>query len=400
MADVQDTLTTVLRVTGMGQMAAQFNQASQLVKQFGLVQEATGLAGVKLAEIQSRLKSETAAVASIREFAIMATKGLSAAEAAANPIMIQLAEAEQAAAVASGELAAAELAALAPLLLIVAAVAALAAGLAIVTKGLQEFGAEQQKIFQAQNIFRNVGLNPAGMRQQADVISRATAFQRPEIIEEQGKLAATGLQATQMPAALQAIANMARGTGKSFAEAGDALEKGILGKTRGLTAFKIQVQDTGSRAQNLANILQQVDLRYRNMAEAFKNTLPGAVENFQNSLQHLFSVIGESFAPALIRALNFLAKGIDFIADHIIEVIASINPLLGLLAAAIGYKYTPPNPMSGIGHGGDPAQDTKNLNEIADNTKVMPDMIRHIIGGTGAFKTEFATMGVQHAMLI
>jgi hypothetical protein len=400
MADVQDTITTVLRVTGMGQMAAQFNQATNLLKSFGLAQEATGMAGVRLAEIQSRLKSETAAVASIREFAIMATKGLSAAEAAANPIVLQLAEAETAAAAAAGELAAAELAALTPLLLIVGAIAIMVAQLAIATKGLQEFGKEQEALFRAQNVYRNVGLNPASIQPQAAAISRATAFQGQDVIAEQAKLAATGLNQAQIGPALMAIANLSRGTGKSFEEAGNALEKGVLGKTKGLAAFRIQLEATTSRAQNLSNILQQVDKRYRGMAEGFKDTLPGAVLDFQRSLHDLFKAIGSEFAPAAIRLLHLLTGVVDWVATHIVEVIATINPLLGLLAAAIGYKYTPPNPMSVAGQGGDPAKDTENLNEINDNLKGMPDFIKHVIGGTGAFKTEFATGAVQHAMMI
>jgi hypothetical protein len=145
--------------------------------------------------------------------------------------------------------------------------------------------------------------------------------------------------------------------------------------------------------------MQELNLRFEGASEAFKNTLPGAVANFQNSLQHFFSVIGERLAPAAVRILNFLADVIDFIADHIDAVIAAISPVLSAVLALTGHGQA--NPLQGVGHGGDPASE-KTAREIADNTKRQADAVeQQILGGAGTeVRGTFGHLQARMAMAI
>lgn len=270
------------------------------------------------------------------------------------------------------------------------------------TAALRAFSEESAQLFRTGVILRNTAssLSLESVRQFAEQTSEATGISRPGIEGTAGFLARTGVSGEQIRSLLKTIADTARGTGESFEQVGRAIEHGILGHMRGLQNFGIVLQDTGSKAANLALIQQQLQIRFEGAADAFRNTLPGAVEAFQSSIQRLQSALGEIFAPAVVRILNALTGIIDFITDHIRELVDGIAQLLGgPIGVALLHLATAggDNPLATVGHGGDPATEAT-AQQIADNTARIADSVeQQVLGGSGEVVRQ--AFGYLHARI-
>jgi len=277
---------------------------------------------------------------------------------------------------------------------------------AAATAAIKVFADESKQIFETGVVFKNLGLSQSTEEIQrfADSLSQVTGLGRGAIEGSAGLLARAGVGGNELERTLKIIGDTARGTGKSFDEVGGAIEKGILGHMRGLVQFGIALQDTGSKAANLALIQQQLNLRFEGAAEAFRDTLPGAMDAFQNSLQRFLSGLGEQFAPVAIRILNSITTVVDFLTAHIQTVadllVNSIFGPLGVLGFHLLQQDTG-NPLSKVGHGGDLATEATAL-QIADNTKMMADAVtQQVLGGSGEIVNQsFGFLQARLAMAI
>lgn len=281
---------------------------------------------------------------------------------------------------------------------------ALTAAVSATTASLAAFSAEANRLFQTGVILKNTtsSLSLPDVQKFAEETSLATGISRPGIEGTAGVLARTGVSGEQIRGLLSTIADTARATGKSFEDVGDAIEKGILGRVRGLAQFGIVLQDTGSKAANLALIQQQLQIRFEGAAAAFRNTLPGAIDAFQSSLQRFFSALGEQFAPLVIRVLNGLVIMIDFFTAHIEQFATALAYILGgplgvMLKNAALAADAGNNPMAAVGHGGDPATEATAL-QIADNTARLADAVeQQVLGGSGEVARQ--SFGYLHARI-
>jgi hypothetical protein len=292
-----------------------------------------------------------------------------------------------------------------PLLgLVTLAITALTSTITLLTTSLKAFSDESKQLFQTGVVLKNLGssLTLPEVRQFADRTSQATGISRPQIEGTAGVLARAGVQGGQIEETLKVIGDAARGTGKSFSEVGDAIERGILGHMRGLAQFGIVLQDTGSKAANLALIQQQLRLRFEGAAEAFRGTLPGAIEEFQAALGRFFSLIGEQWAPTAIAVLKDLTNAAEFFTGFIASQTEAMHFFSGFMSTLLGQSGAGQgDPMSKVGHGGDPASEAT-AREIADNTKLMSDAVTQgVLGGPGAIVNQsFGFMGARIAMAI
>lgn len=290
------------------------------------------------------------------------------------------------------------------LLLVGAAVAILKGTIDLLTVSLKAFSEESKRLFETGVILKNLGstLTLPQVQQFANTLSQSTGIERPQIEGTAAVLARTGVPGDQIERTLKNIADAARGTGHAFDQAGEAIARGVLGHMRGLAEFGIVLQDTGSKAANLALIQQQLNLRFEGAAEAFRNTLPGAIDAFQSSMQRFLSALGEKFAPAALRVFNLLAAGLDFLTTHVQVLADAIALMLGGpvgLALLHGAQAADAgkNPLADVGHGGDKATEATLL-QVADNTKLMADAVtQQVLGGSGEIVNQ--AFGFLHARL-
>ncbi len=403
MAESIDTLTTVMKVVGFTEMIEAFRKSSEVVELFSRMEEGAATRAEVLTAAQEAVAASHAAVMAATEAAAAATADLGAGSLAAASAMTELSLAEDVAADAALALAAAEDTALPPLLLLTIAIAAFIAAVATAGEAVHVFAHESEQLFRVQMLLKNLGDSVPldKFREMAESVSRATGFMASDVESVSAQLLAAGIHGDQLQKVLMGAADAARTSGKSLTEIGEIIQKGDMGRAKGLFGLGIRGEDTGSIQGNQAQILAQIEKRSRGASEAFMTTLPGSIQNFSRAMEELFAKLGEQFAPAAIAALNAVAKMADWLSDHMeavagtIRVIATIfNPL----AAGLNGLRGASGPAAGFG--GEKLATENTLNKIAENTKTMPDLIKGIIGGTGAFKEQFATMSVQHAMMI
>jgi len=274
-------------------------------------------------------------------------------------------------------------------LAVAAAVTVVKAAFDLVTEAVKTFVEESKALFHVGVILKNLGstLSLPQVKAFADQLSGRTGLQRPAIEEGAAMIARTGIAGDQIPRALKTIADTARATGYEFTDVAKAAEKGFIGADKMLKDFGITLQDTGSRAANVQLVLQQLNLRFQGAAEAYRQTLPGAIEAMQSSLQKFLSALGEEFAPVMIRVFNMIADGLDFLTRHAHEVALVLSSLLGPIGPAVLLATQQADrgkdPLAKVGMGGDPATE-KTLLQVADNTKVVADsVIQQVLGGQG-----------------
>jgi len=383
---VSDILETILKVTEAASYTTAMATAATAV---------TGLAGAELS-----LGVTTGIVTAAQTAGQIALQVYIAASAAAAAATGTLAAAQAAASAATGVLTAALAGldlALAPIIgifiAISAAVVSFVAAMALAKAAIESFADESRELFQAQLVFQNLGtsLPIEQFRQFANTISSSFGISRREIESAGAVLAEVGVKGSQMQEALKTIADLARGTNKSFGETAESFAAGIEGRTRALRAFRIEIENTGSRAANLARIEQQAELRYRDAAEAFRNTLPGAIDTLHVSLANLLSDIGEKLAPAIVPVVNlitdavqWLDRNLDVLAVSIGTLVGQLSPLLGFIAAMTGLgAHLGNSPAAQMGRDGQPATE-KTVQQIADNTAKTADVIEQaVLGGAG-----------------
>lgn len=259
------------------------------------------------------------------------------------------------------------------------------------TEAVHQFRLESDKLFESQTLFRNLGLDIGlgQFREFATTLARQTGIARTELEGLGERLAEVGVQANQIEPVMREIADAARSHGASVEEVAAAVERGVEGHARGLAHFGIVLNDTGSRAANLFQILQQLNLRFQGGGADFADTLGGALDRFSEALREFQSAFGERLAPALITIFNAMADAINFLTDHIDQLLGVLN--FFLLAISHFQIPTSGGPMGAFSRTQQPATEATAL-RIADNTQHMLDAIEStVFGGPGTRAKEAFT---------
>jgi uncharacterized protein YqgV (UPF0045/DUF77 family) len=270
------------------------------------------------------------------------------------------------------------------------------------TEAVHQFRLESDKLFEAQTVFRNLGLD-IGLGQYrafATDLARQTGIARTELEGIGERLAEVGVRANQIEPVMRQIADVARSHGAAIEEVTAAVERGVEGEGRGLKRFGITLQETGSRAANLFQILQQLSLRFQGGAADYGTTIGGALDRLSESIREFQSAFAERFAPMLIALFNKLADFINWLTDRmdtLISLLALIPGIGGLIAGARGAGGL--HPMAEFSRSQQPATEATAL-RIADNTAKTLDAIEQfVLGGPGTRAKEAFTYRDHHLSL-
>lgn len=325
MATVTDRLVTLLELSGAPSYAAAM----------GLASKSTGSLAVS-------------------------TTGLAATQTVATGTTVTL----------TGALAALQ-AALLPIILPLLSVAAAGAAL---TKAFKEFQATQQTATETAIVLKNVGssLPISELQALSSEIQNLTGFDDDLVVSLGGVLARFRIAGDQIPQTIRNIADAAAATGQPLQELGERIARGLLGNTRGLKELGIAFKATGDRAKDLATINAELERLFGGAGAARRQTLTGALDALQNSIGNFFSALGRFAGPALVRILNDLANGIQFLADQL----ERLADRLGLPGAAA--------PAEGIGRGGREQTTLENIERNTGETaRKLDPLIRQVLGGRG-----------------
>ncbi len=142
-----------------------------------------------------------------------------------------------------------------------------------------------------------------------------------------------------LKSALSPLQDMSEALDKDLTTMGEIWGKTLAGNTNMLARYGIQVDMTASKETRLAQIIEQVNKRWKGTAEALAQTGTGGLVQLYNKLGDL----GERFGVSILKVLDPLIK----LANSLIDAFQSLDDstinlitTLALLATAIGPLIT------------------------------------------------------------
>lgn len=143
----------------------------------------------------------------------------------------------------------------------------------------------------------------------AESVSELTGVQKDQLTQSQAILQSYIHQLPVTEELTQAVADLAAGTGKDLASAATDLGRAIESGTGSLKRQGLAFKDNETEAQRMADILQFVNVKYKDFAAAQDEGSLGA-KDLATALQESREELGERFAPAVAFINGLLA---DFI---------------------------------------------------------------------------------------
>ena len=161
---------------------------------------------------------------------------------------------------------------------------------------------------------------------QASAMQEMSRFSDEAITAIQALLTRFGVVPESMQGATQAVADFAAATGTDLQTAAEAVGRAIEGQTRGLRAYGIVLEDTGSKSQNLANAVAAIEDRFGGAALASVTNFRGQLVVLGNAFGELQETLGGFFTQSDTARNAFALIG---------EAIADLNTFLQNNRAAI-----------------------------------------------------------------
>jgi hypothetical protein len=192
--------------------------------------------------------------------------------------------------------------------------AAFAGFSAIIVKSIAEYKEKEVALKELTTAMINNGIYSADLadkyKAQADAISQLTLFEDDQVIKSQAVIQQLIGQREVSQELTMAIADLAQAKGKTLAEAAEMAGKAIAGGRNQLAAFGIEVSDSATKSEKMAQVIEGLNRQFGGQAEAATQGL-GAMGMFNKAMNDLFETIGERIAPVLVP---FIQKWTEFVA--------------------------------------------------------------------------------------
>lgn len=121
-------------------------------------------------------------------------------------------------------------------------------------------------------------------------------------------------------------------TGRDVVTAAQMVGRALMGNTRAMKEVGIDYKMTGSRAVDVANIMELLQQKVEGAAEAFGQTAAGQMQIMQVSMEDMQESVGKSLMPALEVATD----GIIALGDSIGDSLESLNEFGSALGDVLG----------------------------------------------------------------
>lgn len=190
----------------------------------------------------------------------------------------------------------------------VGALGAAVAGFGIASvKAYSEAQASQQKLTNAFQKFPQLAdSNAAALRRLNEALATKTVYDDDATASAQATLAMFGLTEQQLRTLTPLLQDYASKTGKDLNTAATDLGKALDGQGRSLKAVGLDLDLTGTKAQNFDLIVQGLRKQVGGFAEKEGQTFDGKMQILNNRFGELQEKIGEKLLPHLITLADWL----------------------------------------------------------------------------------------------
>src|SRR5688572_2460205 len=159
----------------------------------------------------------------------------------------------------------------------------------------------------------------AAFEAQADALQKQSRFADEAVNSVQALLTRFGVVPEDMGAATQAVADFASATGTDLTTAAEAVGRAVEGQARGLKAYGITLEDTGSKSKNLANAVAALNDRFGGSAAASVENMRGQIAVLSNAYGEIQETLG-----GFITQSDEGARIIAFVTDELNKLNATL----------------------------------------------------------------------------
>jgi len=262
-----------------------------------------------------------------------------------------------------------------PLILVIAGITTLVAGMG---KALSAFSESEKAIGRLATELRDMGnVFPADQLVAfANHMQDLTGISHRQIEALGGLAASFGLTRAQIEKMMPVIIDISVARNLTPEQVLQRMLRSTQGISRGLIGLGIDPRRIKGDIHDINNLISQLGAQFGGTAQAFRNTLPGTVEALGTSVTRLFEALGRFISPAVVPVLNLLISAVDKLSAAL-TTIADAFP--GLFPTAADLGKDKPNDLA---LKGDPEQ-TGLLKGIEQNTSGLDKAISQIYGGSG-----------------
>ncbi len=151
---------------------------------------------------------------------------------------------------------------------------------------------------------------------QSATIQGTTIFSDDDVQTAQTAALQYGLTADRVQELIPVVADFASATGQELGPALESVLRGAEGSDKALKLYGIQLEDGANRADQLNNIIRQLNGSFEGQAKAVAETAAGALKQYQNQVDDLKEALGEQLSPVLQNVQLALLGTFKQIADN------------------------------------------------------------------------------------
>lgn len=174
---------------------------------------------------------------------------------------------------------------------------------------VESFGEAEQAEVRLTAALNNTGAEGATVayRALADQLAATSVISRTMAIDAEGTFTLIGkVGPDQMGLALQAAADLAAGTGRSFDSIVLAIAKATEGNVTALKRFGVEVDANAVKGGDLSAVFDAIEAKFKGQAEVLSGTLLGSWQQMGNQWDIAKEQLGADFAPVLVEAVHGL----------------------------------------------------------------------------------------------
>lgn len=249
---------------------------------------------------------------------------------------------------------------------------------AFLIASVKNFSDAQEASNRLSQAIKNQGLDVSTLKKQYDELAAALAakstYDDNEIVNALALAQAQAGQIKLSKELIQATLDYAAATGTDLNSAFEKVGKSIGTSTNALAREGIQLDETASSAEKMAEITRELSLRFDGQAEVLTKSSTGAVKQMMNALGDLSEVVGEFLSPAVIAVTREFIQMIlatkeflttsRFVSSFMEETAKAFIYLNGLLdKGAIGFRMVAESVRMLV------AQSTFDMKSVAESKK-------------------------------
>lgn len=187
---------------------------------------------------------------------------------------------------------------------------------AIIVKSISAYSEQEEAVNRLNKALENQGIKSDAVTK--DLISYAQQLQNTTTYADDAILSAMALGVTfgitgeWLKRTTQSAIDLSAGLGIDLKTSMMLLGKAAIGETGTLSRYGIVISESIPKSERFAVVLEQINSRFGGSAASQAETYAGKMAQLRNTWSDMAEVIGETFVPTAIKAIELIKQTIEW----------------------------------------------------------------------------------------